>query len=110
MEMSRTRWAKIGRRREPVGFASGAYSIRRPCPPSRPSALRHCAHPQPVHEALADLHGVTVSGADARLFVDAGRDEGRAALGECGVDQAVEILLVDGPCALARPAARASAT
>jgi len=32
-----------------------------------------------VHEALADLHGVAVGGADAGLVVDPGGDEGRAA-------------------------------
>jgi hypothetical protein len=44
--------------------------------------------------------GVAVGGADAGLVVDARRDEGRAALGEGHVDQAVEILLVGGPRAL----------
>jgi hypothetical protein len=53
-----------------------------------------------VHEALPDLHGVAVGGADARLVVDAGGDECWPAVGERGIDQAVEIILVCGPGAL----------
>ena len=59
-------------------------------------------HPKPEHEALADLDRIAVGGADARLVVDAGRDEARAALGKRGIDQLVEIVLVAGPGAFAQ--------
>jgi hypothetical protein len=37
--------------------------------------------PEPVHEALADLHGVAVGVTDSGLVVDAGSDESRATVG-----------------------------
>src|SRR5262245_49328204 len=60
------------------------------------------AYPEPHHEALTDLHGVAVGAADARLIVDAGRNKGRAAFGERGVDELVEVFLVARPRALAQ--------
>src|SRR5215470_4383619 len=69
------------------------------CPGYKSESLPHT---KPHHEALADLHGVAVGGADARLVVDAGGDEGRAAVCERCVDELVELLLIAGPGTLAQ--------
>src|SRR5215470_18441887 len=67
-----------------------------------PSGLHFFPHTQPHHEALADLDRIAVGGADARLVVDAGCDEGGAALCERSIEQLVEIFLIACPGALAQ--------
>ena len=68
--------------------------------------LKRLAHAKTVHEALPNLHWIPAGGADARLVVDAQRDQAWLVDRHGLVDEPLEILLVRSPGAVGEARAR----
>src|SRR6185503_13431076 len=68
--------------------------------PSHKCSASSAFDPQPLHEALADLHRVAVGGANRRFSVDARRNQCRPCALERRRNQLVEFVFVSGPGAL----------
>src|SRR6202022_3833898 len=66
--------------------------------------LERLPHAEPMHEALADLHGIPAGGSGARLVVDAHTNQRWSRSRHRLIDQALKVLFVGGPGAVGETA------